>query len=430
MEDSFEDAAMNLRLVGLSHKTAPLEVRERLHVGTAELRQALTALDSVPRVRECFILSTCNRVEVVAEIEKSRDGEGTLTNFLCDYNGERLEELSPHLYRYRATGAIAHLFRVAASLDSMVIGEPQIVAQVREALAAARSVGTVGPVLGPVLDRALVVGKRVRTETGIGRSAVSIATAAVELARKIFGDLRGRRALLLGAGEMSELAAQRLVKHGVDTVLVANRSPRRAARLAAAFNGQVVDWGESLAALVDADIVIASTASPHTLVSVEAVRRILPQRRYRPIFFIDIAVPRDIEAGVNALDNVYLYDIDDLQGVVEENLASRSRRAEAAEELVVEELERFVGTLSSRDVAPTIKELRSLAETLRREEVGRAKRKLASLSPEQEKAVEALSRGLVNKLLHRPITALKEEARDGRGQQILHLLRRLYRLDD
>lgn len=418
-----------LQLIGLSHKTAPLDLRERLHVGATELPGALAALEAVPSVEECFILSTCNRVEVMAQ-RRARNGSfDPLVDFLCDYHGERVDGVEPHLYRLESAQAVGHLFRVTSSLDSMVVGEPQIVAQVREAMTVARSAGTLGPVLGSTIDRALAVSKRVRTETGIARNAVSISYAAVELARKIFGDLERRRALLLGAGEMSELAARHLLKHGVDELLVANRSQERAKELADAVGGKAVPWDDWPALLEEVDIVLGSTAAPQPVVKARMVRDAMPRRRHRPVFFIDIAVPRDVEPAVNQIDNVYLYDVDDLQGVVEENLEERSRHAEVAERIVAEETDRFTASLQALDLGPTIAAIRRLAEDLRRRELERMRGRLGELSPEQVEAVDALTRGIVNKLLHGPMTGLKQVAREADDLRAAEMARLLWDLE-
>lgn len=418
-----------LQLVGLSHKTAPLDLRERLHLGSKQLPSALAALELVPSVEECFILSTCNRVEVMVQ-RRARNGSfDALVDFLCEYHGERPAGLEPHLYRYEASRAVGHLFRVTASLDSMVVGEPQIVAQVREAMNIARSAGTLGPVLGSAIDRALAVSKRVRTETGIGRNAVSISYAAVELARKIFGDLEQRRALLLGAGEMSELAARHLLKHGVEELLVANRSPGRTAELVDNVEGTAVAWEDWPTLLEEVDIVLASTAASHHLVDARMVHQVMPRRRQRPIFFIDIAVPRDVEPAVNDLDNVYLYDVDDLEGVVQENVEERARHAEVAELIVAEEADRFTGSLQALDLGPTIAAIRRRAEHLRQQELERVRSRLGELTADQAGAVDLLTRGIVNKLLHGPMTGLKQLAREADDLRAAEMARLFWDLD-
>ena len=414
---------MHLRLVGTSFKTAPLELRERLHVDEADLVPLLKALEQRPLVRECFVLSTCNRVELLAHLETATPGEAqrngcVLTDFLATYHSEDRDYLRSYLYTFDGPAAVTHTFRVASSLDSMVIGEPQIVAQVREALAAAREAGTIGPVLGPVLDRALAVAKKVRTETAIGRNAVSISYAAVELARKIFGDLDGRSALLVGAGEMSELAARHLVKHGVAELSVANRSAEAALRMATRFEANVIPWDEHLEALNNVDIVITSTASPEPLIRADAVREIMPKRRHRMLFFIDIAVPRDVDPKVNEIDNVYLYDVDDLQGVVAENRAARKRAAAEAERLIAEEAQRFVGSMLAQQIGPAIVELREQAERLRQRELVQVRQRLGELTPEQEKTLDDFTRGFTKRLLHGSITELKRAARLGRGVDV------------
>lgn len=422
------DEQLNLRLVGLNHRTAPLELRESLYVPEYRLADALLELRSVDAVEEGFILSTCNRIEVVAQVADEEDHRA-LTAFLGDYHGVAVESLEDHLYRLVDEDVLRHLFRVTASLDSLVLGEPQIVGQVRESLRAARKAGAVGPVLNAVFDKALMVARRVRSETGLAENAVSVSYAAVELAKKIFGELEGRRALLLGAGEMSELAAKHLVKHGVDAVMVSNRSRERAVELAEVIGGQVVGWDRALDELTVADIVLASTAAPHPVVTVDAVERAMPRRRYRPIFLIDIAVPRDVEAAVNEIDNVYLYDIDDLQSVVDENRAARAREAEVAEAMIREEVVTFQETIKSWRVTPTIVALRQAVEEMRRDELSRISSVLRDLDPAEAEAVEELTRRMLNKMLHGAIHVLKEDARNGAGLEASRLVRRMWDLD-
>lgn len=420
--------SLHLHLVGLSHRTAPVELREKLHVPEDGVVEALRRLAGRSGVEECYILSTCNRVEVlVREAEEDRGGE-QVVEFLVERGGIAAAELRPCLYHHRGFEAVRHLFRVAASLDSMIVGEPQIVHQVRAALQAARTAGTVGSVLNPALDKSLSVARRIRSETELAQHAVSISYAAVELARKIFGELDGRRAMLLGAGEMSELAAKHLLKHGVDALQVANRSPQRAERLAARFGGRVVRWDRVLDELVDSDIVLASTAAPHPVIEAPAVQRVMPLRRYRPVFFIDIAVPRDIDPAVNDIDNAYLYDVDDLEAVVEENKAVREREAGIAERMIDEEVEAFRAQVRSWSVTPTIVGLREHGEQLLEAELERHSGSLVGLTAEQRRAVEAVGRGLLQKLLHAPIEALKDDARDGDGAASVRAVQRLFDL--
>ncbi|MBI2461320.1 MAG: glutamyl-tRNA reductase [Candidatus Rokubacteria bacterium] len=417
---------MDLLVVGLNHHTAPVEIRERLAFADEELPAALETLMAEDGLREAMILSTCNRVEVWAAAETPADVREVLAAHLAKARGVDPEALRPLLYAREGLEAVAHLFRVAASLDSMVVGEPQILGQVKAAYARAHAAGAAGPVLSRAVHAAFRAAKRIRTETAIARSAVSVSYAAVELARKIFGDLGGKVVLLLGAGEMSELAARHFRDRGIARLLVANRTPGRAEELARQIGGEALPSREAALGNADADIVLCSTAAPGYLVTRADAQRLLAARRHRPVFFIDIAVPRNVEPSVNELDGAYLYDIDDLQAVVESNRKEREREAERAEALVLEELEKFAGRLADRAAVPTIRSLRERVEEIRQEEVTRTLVKLKDASPETRAAVEALSASLVNKILHTPIQRLKLER--GEGGRFRELVRDLFDL--
>jgi len=419
---------MNLALVGLSHKTAPVEVREKLAISDAALPRALEALRERNGVREGLILSTCNRVEVLAHGEPASDLDACLPHFLADYHGLPLTTIRPYLYHYRERDAVRHIFRVAASLDSMVVGEPQILGQVKTAYAAARAAGAASGLIEVIMRRALVVAKRVRSETGIAQTAVSISSVAVELARKIFGSLEGKSILLIGAGKMSELATKHLLHSGVAEILVTNRSFDRAVELAAVFSGRAIPFEELFDAVSQADIILSSTGAPHFIVKKEDGPRLLARRRNRPMFFIDIAVPRDIDPELNKIDNIFLYDIDDLEQVVAANLVERRREAQRGEQIVEHEVDRFLAHLKTLEVVPTIVSLQERLEEIRRAELERARGRLGALSPEQEQAVEALSRGIVNKILHEPMTRLKAMAQEPEGLKIVDLVRKLFNL--
>jgi len=311
---------MNLHLIGVNHKTAPVEVRERLAIPESRLAEACQHLAKHPGVEEGMILSTCNRVELLAA---TRNGSADLHGFLRDYFQVDPREFEPHLYEYREKEAIRHLFRVTCSLDSMVVGEPQILGQVKEAYATARAVGAVQSHLDGLLTRAFAVAKKVRTETAVGTSAVSVASVAVELAKKIFGSLQGKQVYLVGAGKMSELAARHLLAHGAASIFVANRTHERALVLAQKFNGQAIRFEQLYETADRADIVITSTGAPHAIFRREHGERFLARRKNRPMFFIDIAVPRDVDPEVNKLDGIFVYDIDDLQSAVSSHVADR-----------------------------------------------------------------------------------------------------------
>ncbi|MGA3160701.1 MAG: glutamyl-tRNA reductase [Terracidiphilus sp.] len=400
---------MTLALIGVNHKTAPIELRERIAITREELPETTRALAAVPGVAECMIVSTCNRVELLAAIESPVID---VTSFLHRHFGLDPALLAPHLYEHRDQEAVRHLFRVAASLDSMVVGEPQILGQVKEAFAVARAAGTVGGQLEHLLQSTFAVAKRVRTETEIGSSSVSIASVAVELARKIFGSLQGRTVFLVGAGKMSELAARHLVQQGAGAILVTNRTLERARRMAEAFAGQVIPFEDLYEAASQADIVISSTGAPHPIFRREHGQAFLHRRRNRPMFFIDIAVPRDVDPLMGKLEGIFVYDIDDLQQVAVAHLSERSREANAAEALIAAEVQRFHQRQLTVNVAPAIVALQRQAEEIRQAELKRAQARLGPLSVEQIAAVEALTRGLVNKFLHPPMQALKQAARE------------------
>jgi glutamyl-tRNA reductase len=406
---------MNIVLLGLNHKTAPIELRERLAIGPLQLEDATRSLMQAPGVLEGMILSTCNRVELLTSQEANAPD---LLEFVGSYFDIETKLLTPHMYEYRQENAVRHLFRVACSLDSMVIGEPQILGQVKSSYLAARSAGAIRGHLDKVLQRAFVVAKRVRSETQIGSSSVSIASVAVELARKIFGSLEGKKVLLVGAGKMSEQAARHLLAQGAGAVLVANRTHERAAQLAQRFGGRAIQFDDLYAHADQADIIITSTGSPRPVFRREHAQHFLQQRRGRPMFFIDIAVPRDVDPEVNKLDGIFLYDIDDLQSVAGSHLKERGKEAELAEAMILAEVDKYQRRLHSLNVAPEIVRFQQSAEQIRQGELRRLASRLQSLSPEQQAAVEALTRGLVNKFLHQPVQAIKAAASEGNSAAV------------
>jgi glutamyl-tRNA reductase len=418
---------MNFQLIGVNHNSAPIEVRERLAIPESRLPDAMRRLAEFPGVDEGLILCTCNRVEVVAQ---SKNGGADLRRFLRDYFQLDPAQYEPHLYEYRESEAVRHLFRVAASLDSMLVGEPQILGQVKEAYATARAVGAVHSQLDLLLTRAFTVAKRVRTETAVGSSAVSVASVAVELAKKIFGSLQGRHVYLVGAGKMSELAARHLMAHGAASIFVANRTHERAAQLAGKFNGQVILFEQLYETCDRADIVITSTGAPHAIFRREHGELFLSRRKNRPMFFIDIAVPRDVAPEMNDLDGIFVYDIDDLQQAVSSHVADRRREAERAEAIVQSEVKRFQARVQTLDVVPTIVSLHDHLETIRQAEIDRVRARLGPLSPEQEMAVETLTRGIVNKIMHTPISTLKTAAREQEATTVIDVVRRLFNLEE
>jgi glutamyl-tRNA reductase len=418
---------MNFQLIGVNHKTAPVEVRERLAIPESRMADALKRLVGHPGVDEGLILCTCNRVEVLAQ---TKNGSSDLRSFLQTYFEMKVPELAPHLYEYHERDAIRHVFRVTSSLDSMVVGEPQILGQVKEAYATARAVGAVHSQLDQLLTRAFAVAKRVRTETAVGSSSVSVASVAVELAKKIFGSLNGKQVYLVGAGKMSELAARHLMAHGAASIFVANRTYDRAAALAEKFGGQAIHFEELYETADRADIVITSTGSPRAIFRREHGELFLSRRKNRPMFFIDIAVPRDVDPQMNKLDGIFVYDIDDLQQAVASNTSDRRKEAERAESIIDNEIDRFQARLQTRDVVPTIVSLQDHLETIRQAEIDRVRGRLGALSPEQELAIETLTRGIVSKIMHTPISTLKTAARGSEATPMIDVVRRIFNLQE
>ena len=416
--------APGLVVLGVNHTTAPIEIRERLAIPAGRLADATRTLVARSGIQEGIILSTCNRVEFMTHEEAQAEGTRRLLGFLHDYFAVPAGTVEPHLYELRGEEAVRHLFRVASSLDSMVVGEPQILGQVKEAWTVAREVGAVGGRLDPLLQRAFSVAKRVRTETEIGSSSVSVASIAVELAGKIFGTLQGKTVLLVGAGKMSELAARHLIRNGASTILVANRTEERARRMAESISGQsagrekdqavtaqVIRFDDLFAEAPRADIVITSTGAPEHLFGRAQARQFLDKRRHRPMFFIDIAVPRDVDPKMNEVEGCFVYDIDDLQQVAQANQADRRREAAAAERIVAEEVALYEEQVRSREAGPAIRALQQQAEAIREAEVARTLSKLAGSAPltsTQQAAIESLTRALTAKLIHPQIVALKK----------------------
>jgi glutamyl-tRNA reductase len=416
-----------LVLIGVNHTTAPIEVREQLSIPIARLADTVRALAQQPGVREAMVVSTCNRVEFLTHREPDdEEGSAGLLRFLHEYFAIPAETAGPHLYEYREREAVRHLFRVTSSLDSMVVGEPQILGQVKEAYGVAREAGTVAAALDPLLQRAFSVAKRVRTETQIGSSSVSIASVAVELARKIFGSLEGRTVLLVGAGKMSELAARHLIQQGATQILVANRTDERAAGMAGQIARQIsmqianepaaiacgteaVPWDRLHEQAGRADIVITSTGSDRHIFTRTHAKEMLERRRNRPMFFIDIAVPRDVDPKVNEMEGCFVYDIDDLQQLAASHLADRSRESAAAEKIVADEVAKYQQRLEVRGAVPAIVALQENAEALRQAEMARAAKRLGALTEEQREAVDALTRSLTAKLLHGQIVELRKK---------------------
>jgi glutamyl-tRNA reductase len=414
-------------VVGLSHRTAPVEVRERLAVAPQDLERELREIAAHARLEEALLISTCNRVELYATsanpLQATQEAKQTLAKRLGDAAGDEV------LYQERGIDVVRHLFRVASSLDSLVVGEPQILGQVKEAFDAATEAGTVGTLLGRCFTQAFATAKRVRNETGIAEGTVSVSSIACELAKKIFGNLEGRRTLLLGAGEMGESAARSLRQTGTHLHVI-NRSEERAQALAESCDGRAVPYEHLTTELAEADVVIASTASPKFILTPQLMKSVVRTRRHRPLFIIDIAVPRDVDPRVGNMDNVFVYDVDDLQQVAEENLAVRAREAALAEHIVEDEVESFLTWRRSLELAPTIVALRKRFGQVAEEELRRALPRLQSLSEPDRAVLEAMSRSLVNKLLHQPMTELKAGAGAPDGALLIDAVRRLFALSE
>jgi glutamyl-tRNA reductase len=421
---------MNVVLVGVSHKTAPVNIREKLHFPEPKLPEALSLLSSHYEFPESMILSTCNRVEVLAYAPEPPQAVRRVKEFLCSFHQISYDTLREFLYDFTESEAVRHIFRVAASLDSMVLGEPQILGQVKTAFSTAQNVGTIGSTLSQLMNRAFFVAKRVRSETSIASSAVSISYAAVELAKKIFDELKGKTVLILGAGKMSELAAKHLTSSGVSRVLVWNRTYQRAIELANRFRGEAIRTEELFKHIEYADIIITSTGSPTFLLSREDGERIIHLRKNRPVFIIDIAVPRDVDPRINKVSNIFLYDIDDLHNVIDANLRQRQREAQSAEEIVRQEVESFLDDSRAREAIPGIVTLREHWEAVRKEELAKSRKKFGEMSHEQEAALEDLTQSLVNKMLHGPTAELKRLSRQPAGEDYVAAIKRIFGLKE
>lgn len=424
------DVKMDIILVGLSHKTAPVEIRERLSFSGEQISEGNIRLRKCEDILECVILSTCNRVEIYSTVSTPELGVARIKDFLHSYQPDMsIDWLSEHLYVHKNDSVVRHLFRVAASLDSMVVGETQILGQVKEAFDAGLLNKTTGVVLNKLFKKSISVAKRVRTETKIGESAVSISFAAVELAKKIFSNLHNKTGMLVGAGEMGELAAQYLVNSGIKEIVVSTRNYERALNIAKSYNGRVVRFEDFMQEMENTDVVICSTGAPDYIIRYEDMQRIMQKRKNRPLFLIDISVPRNIDPEINRIDNVFLYDIDDLQTVVETNLRTRREEADKGEHIIDEEVDTFIKWFKSLEVVPTIVALKEKVEDIRKKEIERTIGRFKSLSPEEIQMIEGLTQTIVNKILHNPLVSLKSEANSTNGLLYTEAVKRLFNLD-
>jgi glutamyl-tRNA reductase len=417
---------MKLLLTGLSHKTAPVDLREKLAIADSALPRALQELQKLGAA-EAVVLSTCNRVEFAVSTPDELEPAIVLDQFLTQWQIPR-GAFDGHLYRFESREAIQHIFRVASSLDSMVVGEPQILGQMKAAYKAAQKEGAVGGLLENVLTRAFSAAKRVRSETGIGQMAVSVSYAAVELARRIFGSLNGQRVLIIGSGKMGELAAKHLRRSGANKIFVTNRTHARAEEMARLFDGRAIDYAAFPAMLHEIDIVIASSGAPHVILTRDEMQRVIGQRRNKPMFLIDIAVPRNIEPAVNEIDGVFLYDVDDLAGVVNANIKERENQARHAEAIIAEEVENMVARLRIEGVTPTIVNLREQLEQIRSGEVARLFRGTPDFTSEQQKRIEAMTQSMINKIAHGPISELRHLATEPEGDHAIDVIRKVFHL--
>lgn len=415
---------MKILIIGLNHRTANVETRERLAFNGPKLEEGVFGLKKIPEVKEVAVLSTCNRVELYTCVSNTASAAENIKNFLSGFHNVARSDFEKSLYIHTDTDAIKHILRVGASLDSMVVGEPQVLGQLKDALDFALSKKTTGVLLNKLMKKAISTAKRVRTETKIAENAVSISFAAVELAKKIFTDLSGKSFMLLGAGEMAELAARYIIGNDVKDVIVANRTYERGCELAKEFNGRAVRFEGFLNELIHTDIVICSTGAPTYVLHREQMQKVMKERKNKPVFIIDISVPRNIDPNINKIDNVYLYDVDDLQEVVDTNMLERKKEAENAEKIIDEEVEKFIRWMSSLDSIPTIVALRQKAEEIKEEEVDKFRSKFPEMEEDKVKAVQYMATAIINKLIHPPTVALKEEAED--RDELIAMIKKLY----
>jgi len=414
--------------IGMNHETAPVELRELAAFGEHNIDEVMNAISSIKDIKESIVLSTCNRVEILFTTDNEKGGTESVIDFLCRYSQISREKLLPILYIYNDQEAIRHIFRVGASLDSLIIGEPQILGQVKEAYRIAVDHKSSSVILNKLMHRTFSLAKKIRTETEISGSAVSISFAAVELGKKIFGDLEGKKVLLIGAGEMAELAATYLVHNRVDKIKVANRTFRRAVEIADQFHGETISFEEIGDQLLYIDIVITSTASPEPIISSDQVKKAMKGRKNRPLFFIDIAVPRNVESRVNEIENAFVYNMDDLKGIIESNLSKRKNEAVKAERMVDEEVIKFSEWLKTLDVVPTIVALKEKCKKIRQIELKKTLSRLGNLTPEQRKSIEDLALSITKKVLNDPIVFLKGKENRSSRDLYLDITQKLFNL--
>lgn len=418
---------MKTVVIGLNHKTADVDLREKLAFNGPRLEDGIRQIRELPEIRETIIISTCNRVEIYLTVKDVAKAFEAVKDFFVRFFEIRRESLDNALYLYDDMQAVRHIFRVSSSLDSMVVGEPQILGQLKDAFEFALERKTTGVLLNRLLKKSISVAKRIRTETKIAENAVSISFAAVELAKKIFDDLPGKTFMLLGAGEMAELAAKHMINSGVTNIVIANRTFETGCNLAKEFNGRAILFEDYLKELAYADILICSTGAQKYVLMKDQMQKVMKERKNRPVFIIDISVPRNIDPEINDMNNVYLYDVDDLRGVVDTNILERQKEARKAEDIIEEEIEIFNKWLSSLDSVPTVIALREKAEAIKKEEMEKLLNRLPEIGEKEKKAIEGMAGSIVNKLIHAPTVALREDSED--KDIMIATIKRLYGLN-
>ncbi len=418
---------MKIVVIGLNHKTADVDLREKLAFNGPRLEEGILRIRELPEVMETVIVSTCNRVEIYLTVKNIEKAFEVIKDFFVMFFDIKKESLDNALYLYDGVQAVRHVFRVSSSLDSMVVGEPQILGQLKDAFEFALEKKTTGVILNRLLKKSISVAKRVRTDTKIAENAVSISFAAVELAKKIFDDLSTKAFMLLGAGEMAELAAKHMINNGVKNIVIANRTYETGCKLAEEFKGRAIKFEDYLNELAYADILVCSTGAQKYVLMKDQMQKVMKERKNRPVFLIDISVPRNIDPEINELDNVYLYDVDDLKGVVDTNILERRKEAKKAEDIIEEEIETFQKWLFSLDSVPTVIALREKAEAIRKEEMEKLLNRFPEIREKEKKAIEGMAGSIINKLIHAPTVALREDSED--KDIMIATIKRLYGLN-
>ncbi len=417
-------------VVGVNHKSAPIEIREKLALSNRALGESLKQLFQHPLILENVILSTCNRVEIYALVNDQKEGIISLKKYLASYNEISLQELNKYTFSYANEETVEHLFNVSSSLDAMVVGESQILGQVKSAYSIARELNTTGMILNQLFEKSFSVAKKIRSETSIAEKAVSISYVAVELAKKIFGDLKDKVVMLIGAGEMAELAARYLISYGIKHILVTCRTFERAIELARNLKGSAIRFENFTDELSNSDVVLSATSSENFVIRKNMIEKIIHERKNKPMFFIDIAVPRDIDPEVNDIENSYLYNIDDLKKIADSNILEREKEAAIAGKLIKKEVASFSEWLKSLHVTPTITSIREQVEKIRVSEIEKTFSKLNDLTEKQKAAIEMMTLGIINKILHKPTVTLLEQTKTNNGQWYIKVARHLFHLDN